>query len=248
MKFLNNQDALSERMIIFKFLMFWKMRNIIKAASLLIIIYLIIGCAKKNQGIIEYSITYNQSKEENPIINLMPNSMEFLFKDDLVLTQIEGWMGVFRSIQISNLEDSSNVLLMKLLDKKYYYKRSLNEEPLDFEKIDIKSIEYLDDQIDYKGYNCNRVRIKMNDSTNTEYIFYYTNDIKVKDPNRNNPFKEIPGVLMRFNMSLQGLSLQLDFKDYRDTVFSEETFNIPDDFSEISREEMNEFFNELNAI
>ncbi|PLX18610.1 MAG: hypothetical protein C0599_11990 [Salinivirgaceae bacterium] len=207
-----------------------------------------VGCAKKNEGVIEYKITYKQSKEDNPLINLMPTSMEYYFKDRKILTQIEGWMGVFKSIQISDLSDSSNVLLMKLLDKKYYYRRSLSELPLDFEDLKIDNIEYLSEPIDFKGYKCKQVRIKMADSLNSEYLFYYTNDIPVLEPNRNNPFKEIPGVLMRFNMSLQGLSLQLEFENYRDTVFPESVFKIPSDYKEISREEMNQFFNELNAM
>lgn len=224
------------------------MTNLIKAITLLIFSALLIGCTKKNEGVIEYNITYKQSKEENPIINLMPTTMEFYFKDELILTQIQGWMGVFKSIQISNLSDSSNVLLMKLLDKKYFYRRSLNDVPLDFEKLKISKIDYLDEIVDYKGYNCNKVRIQMGDSVKSEYVFYYTKDIPVKQPNRNNPFNNIPGVLMKFNMSLQGLSLQLDFKDYRDTVFPENTFQIPSDYKEISKEEMNQFFNELNAM
>jgi uncharacterized lipoprotein YehR (DUF1307 family) len=224
------------------------MTNLTKTVTLLVIITLLVGCSTKNEGVIEYNITYKQSKEENPIINLMPTSMEFYFQDDLVLTQIQGWMGVFKSIQISNLKDSSNVLLMKLLDKKYYYKRSLSDDPLDFEKLEISNIEHLKEVVDYKGYKCNKVRIQMNDSAKSEFVFYYTKDIPVKEPNRNNPFSSIPGVLMKFNMSLQGLSLQLDFKDYRDTVFPENTFLIPSDYTEISKEEMNQFFNELNAM
>jgi hypothetical protein len=224
------------------------MRSCTIAILFLITISLLVGCSKKNEGVIEYKITYTQSKEDNPLINLMPTSMEFYFKDNKILTQIEGWMGVFKSIQISDLNDSSNVLLMKLLDKKYYFKRSLNEAPLDFEKLSIKNIEYLDKPIDFKGYKCNQVKIKMADSLNSEFVFYYTNDIPVLQPNRNNPFNEIPGVLMRFNMSLQGLSLQLEFEKYRDTVFPENAFKIPSDYKEISREEMNQFFNELNAM
>jgi hypothetical protein len=219
-----------------------------KFSLVLIITFLVLGCTKKNEGVIVYDITYKQSKEENPIINLMPTTMEFYFKDDLILTQIEGWMGVFKSIQISNLSDSSNTLLMKLLDKKYYYKRSLSDTPLDFERLKINNVEYLKEKVIYKGYDCNQVRIEMEDSLSSEFVFYYTEIFAVISPNRNNPFNEIPGVLMRFNMSLQGLSLQLDFKEYRDTVFPENTFDIPNDYLEISREEMNQFFNELNAM
>ncbi len=214
----------------------------------LIIIMLATSCTPDKEGVIEYNITYKQTKDDNPLINLMPTTMDFYFKNDKILTQIEGWMGIFKSIQLSNLEDSSNVLMMKLLDKKYYYKRQLSDEPLSFEKLDIKQIDYPDNDTIYKGYNCKCVKVVMNDSLSTTYNLLYTNDIKVVSPNRNNPFDEVPGVLMRFHMNLKGLSLQLEFESYRDTVFPEGTFQIPNDYKEISREEMTNFFNELNAI
>ncbi|ALO13958.1 hypothetical protein L21SP5_00278 [Salinivirga cyanobacteriivorans] len=214
----------------------------------LLIIVLLNGCTRNQEGVIEYNISYDQSPDDNPLINLMPTSMDFYFKDQKVLTQIQGWMGIFKSIQLSDLEDSTNVLMMKLLDKKYYYVRHLKDAPLAFETLDIKNIEYLKKDTVYKGFNCNRARVYMNDSAATKFDLLYTDEIDIPSPNRNNPFIEVPGVLMQFRMEFKGISLQLDFKDYRDTVFPETTFAIPASYEKISRKEMSDFFNELNAI
>ncbi len=213
-----------------------------------VIIVLFISCTHDDEGVIEYNITYEQSSDDNPLINLMPTSMDFYFKDQKVLTQIQGWMGIFKSIQLSDLEDSTNVLMMKLLDKKYYYVRHLRDEPLGFETLNIKNIDYLDNDTVYKGYNCNRARVYMNDSAKTVFDLLYTNEIKIPSPNRNNPFSEIPGVLMQFRMEFKGIELRLDFKEYRDTVFPKTTFAVPSSYEKISRKEMSDFFNELNAI
>lgn len=215
---------------------------------LLIITFLLIGCAREEEGVIEYNITYAQSKEDNPLINLMPTSMDFYFKDQKVLTQIEGWMGIFRSVQLSDLEDSTNVLMMKLLDKKYYYVRHLSEDPLGFETLDIKKIDHFNNDTVYKGYKCKKARVYMNDSLSTVFDLLYTDEISIPAPNRNNPFSDIPGVLMQFRMDFKGISLKLDFKEYRDTIFPETTFAIPSDYEKLSRQEMADFFNELNAI
>jgi len=214
-----------------------------------VIVVVVSSCSQKDEGVIEYKITYEQSKEENPLVNLMPTQMNFFFTEDMILTQIEGWMGIFKSHQLSSLQDSTNILLMKLLDKKYYYKRKLSEAPLGFEKVDILKLEYLEKDTLYKGYKCKKVLANvMVDSMRRQFCFLYTNDIKVNSPNRNNPFSQIPGVLMKFNMSFRGIAMQLDFKDYRDTTFTESTFAIPTDYQELSREEMTEFFTKISTL
>ena len=215
---------------------------------LLIINILFLSCKKSNEGVIRYNITYEQSKADNPLINLMPTSMDFYYEDQKILSQIEGWMGIFKSIQLSDLEDSTNVLMVKLLDKKYYHVRQLSEDPLDFEKLDIKRLVFSDNDTIYKGYQCKKVQVVMNDSAKTIYNMLYTNDINIPKPNRNNPFSDVPGVLMRFNMKIKGIKLHLDFEEARDTTFPQGTFTIPADYKKVSREKLSDFFNELNAI
>ncbi|MDA3866754.1 MAG: hypothetical protein PF489_08415 [Salinivirgaceae bacterium] len=224
------------------------------APSRIVLFFLVIfvvfsSCSQKNQGVIEYTITYEQSKEENPLVNLMPTQMNFYFTDDKVLTQIEGWMGIFKSHQLSSLQDSTNILLMKLLDKKFYFTRKLSEDPLAFEKVNILKLDYIEKDTLYKDYKCKQVLAEvMVDSVRRQFRFLYTNDIKVNSPNRNNPFSQIPGVLMKFNMNFRGIAMQMEFKDYRDTTFTESTFEIPADYKEVSREEMTDFFTNISAL
>lgn len=210
---------------------------------------LVTGCSKSTEGVVEYKITYDQTKEENPLVNLMPTTMKIYFNEQVILTQIEGWMGIFKSHQLSDLNDSSNVLLMKLLDKKFYYKRKLSEPPLDFEKLNIVRMDYLEADTIFKGYKCKQVIVDViEDSIPKQYSLLYTNDIKINAPNRNNPFHEIPGVLLTFKMNFKGMSMNLEFISHRDTVFPENTFKIPGDYKELSRDEMTTFFQELTTL
>lgn len=224
----------------------FSIRNVFVFALVLI---LFASCSKSDQGVIEYKITYDQTKEENPLVNLMPTEMMVYYTDKVILTQIEGWMGIFKSHQLSNLTDSSNVLLMKLLDKKYFYRRSMSDAPLSFESLDIINLTYLDRDTVFRGYLCKQVLVEMlEDSLPKKYMLLYTNDIKVNSPNRNNPFYNIPGVLMNFRMDFKGMSMNLEFVRHRDSIFPENTFAIPSDYKELSREGMTTFFMELTAL
>lgn len=213
------------------------------------ILVLVVGCSKPKEGVVEYKITYDQTKEENPLVNLMPTTMKIYYNDQSILTQIEGWMGIFKSHQLSDLSDSTNVLLMKLLDKKYFFKRKMSEAPLSFENLNIVQMNYVNRDTVFKGYNCKQVLVDiMEDSVLMRYKLLYTEDIHIVSPNRNNPFYEIPGVLLNFKMNFKGMSMNLEFLSYRDTVFPENTFKIPDDYKELSREDMTKFFQELTSL
>ena len=220
-------------------------RNVIYISFVTILLF---SCVKKKDGIIKYSIEYGVSKDENPLINLLPKEMTYYFHDDVIMSSIEGWMSVFKSIQISNLADSTNTIILKLLDKKYYFKRKFSEPPLSFENITIRKIEKIDSVFMFKNYKCKKAIVYFNDTIEKPFEIFYTNDIKVKEPNRNNPFRSIPGVLMRFKMEIKSIPTYLEFESFQDTILDKKTFNIPPDYSKMSRNEMEDFFSELNDM
>ena len=100
---------------------------------------------------------------------------------------------------ISDPDKKTLTQLVKLLNKKF----SLVENEADVKKENESypvSITQTKDTKIIAGYNCNKVHVKVNDDSGTEYDVYYTKELNIKNPNFANPFSDLDGVLMEYQM------------------------------------------------
>ena len=199
---------------------------------------------KKNsydEGIITYDIDYFQDERENPIISLLPNSMTIKFKDDKALSELKGWMGIFTSSIITDLQENQNITLFKFSDKKYYCKTGLNESFYGDSEQEY-TIKYVDDVKEIGGFLCKKAIITFADSLINPVSVYYTDILKLKHPDINSPYKELHGILMEFQINIMDIQMLLTFNNIKKKDISDTEFSIPTDFDEVSREDIENIF------
>ncbi|HBX49642.1 MAG: hypothetical protein A2275_11420 [Bacteroidetes bacterium RIFOXYA12_FULL_35_11] len=198
-----------------------------------------------DEGQITYNITYFQSDDENPLVSLLPTTMVIKFKDNSSIGIIEGWMGLFKSSYISNFKKKTNTSTFKVMDKKLAFETKFDEENFGFDPFPSLKIEHTTDEKMISGYKCKRAIATVGEEKKDTFSIYYTDDIKINNPNWNTPFKEIAGVLMEFQAGMRGVQMKCVACKVEDLEIKDEEFEIPANYKKVSKEEFEKVINDL---
>lgn len=210
-------------------------------ASLLI---LTISCnntvksTKKTQGFIEYEITYLQNSLKNIPTELLPKKMVFKFREQASIQKIDGFLGFFSIFHVVNPRKKINSTFLKIRNHKYCYPAKKSEIAVGFDKMEGMEITLLPDTKDIAGFKAKKAMISFPFQERNSFYIYYTDDIPIKKPNSSNPFHNINGVLLEFQLRFHNLDMQLAAKEVVFKPLQKKEFNIPDGYKAIPRNEM----------
>ncbi len=204
------------------------------------------GCSENGphrnirEGSVKYKITYLKTEKESPIIGLLPSTIVMRFNHDKVLLEMEGWLGIFRSAFVKNGDDEVYTLL-KILSKKYIYISEPNEGYYGMRKPDNLQVDFDDETKQIIGFNCNHAKISVGDSVS--FDVFYTTDLKIKNATANTPLDMIPGMLMDFQLEMNGIPMHLEAIEFINEKVQNSIFDIPNGYERVVRSQMDEIFN-----
>ncbi len=195
--------------------------------------FFLMGCqnflSKKHltEGVATFTITYETTKEENPIVILLPHKMYTYFKDNSSASVVEGFFGTFRMVMLTRPDLERKYTIMRILDKKYIYETDLDGEPFASSQMQQIKIQYLDTSFTYKGYNCKAAAITCPSIQPDTFWVYYTTDLGVKFANVNTPYYKIPGVLLKFKLKLLNVIMDIALEDIVSQKIDPQILEIP---------------------
>ncbi len=221
--------------------------------AIMVLIVVILGaCNSKlgksniDEGVITYKITYLVSESENPLISLLPSQIKMYFKDDNVSMSIEGWMGIFKSSFIKISKKDQAITLLKMLNKKYYYECKTPGDFMGMSGYTKPIIEFDDLEKEILGYQCKHAIVTI-EHANITFDIYYTNQIDVKNPNQHTLYEQIDGMLMEFQIEMNGIPMKLVATEIINTNVDDIHFEIPADYNCVDKEEIDKIFNSLTS-
>lgn len=200
---------------------------------------------KMDEGLIEYDIKYIEDEKDNPLISLLPTTMTVKFKDNSSIQKIEGWMGIFSMAGIHDAESGKNSALLKIMNEKYCYQSNFEGEPFGFDAMPGMKIELVEGTKEIAGQVCKRAHISFEDPEVEPFDVYYIEKVALKDPNCHNPFREIPGVLLEYQMVFQKIRMELVATKIEKAEILDEDFAIPDGYEMVSKEKIQEVIDNL---
>lgn len=200
---------------------------------------------KSEQGTIVYNIEYLDNPAGNYSKGILPHRMEARFKGSMVKNSIEGALGFFSLINITDLDEMTNTTLLKLIDKKYMYKGKRKEPQCCFKGLDGMDIRFTDSTRQILNFKCNEAIVSFPGTTRKSFPIYYTTEINFAEPNALSPFKKIPGVLMEFHATLGNTDVMVSAEKYLPGKIPDKEFSVPRNYKEINK---NELENIMNAI
>ena len=225
-----------------------RMKDFWYAFLLMLILF---GCKKHepsgiyDNGRIEYRITYLENNSNQISPNLLPKKMKLEFNQDYSINIIEGFMGVFKLNNITYFRHKRCSTLLEVLNKNYVYLGKRGEEMCCFENMNDMTIESTAETRTIAGLDCNKAIVSLGESGESFEVFY-TNEIKLEDPNMTNPYKQIDGVLLEFQLSLSGLKMKFTaekFESQIDNSIKAPAF--PKNSNEVTRDQMSQIISRL---
>lgn len=197
------------------------------------------------EGIIYYDISYISNRLQKVPTGFLPKTMILKYKNHLSINTIDGFMGLFSISYISNLKKGVNITLLKVMDNKYYYIGKKGGNPCGFDDLSGMSIELKPETKKILGHDCQKVMITFPFAKRDSFEAYYTYDFKVSNPNKTNPYRDIQGVLMQFNVKLSQIEMKFTATRFKNEKVNETIFNIPEGYQLISEAKMIELINKL---
>jgi hypothetical protein len=200
-----------------------------------------IHLAKENEGVIIYDIVYlDEERATNPVIDLMPAEMQQVFKGKNSKSMIAGFMGMFLTAYISNADDSTNSLIFKLMTDRHYTQTPMGAPSLGFDTVEGLKIEKTGETADILGMLAHKAYVESDDTTFTAFDIYYTEDLDIANPNWNNPYRDINGVLLSFRVRMKGITMIIKARELVRKEIDMAEFTVPSGYKEVTPDEMNQ--------
>jgi len=203
------------------------------------------GRKNLNQGEIHYNIDYvgdfGVPKE------FLPKNLIFSFKNDKLLYDMSGLAnsGIFNLI---NPEKGIYDTYLSFPPRRYYYAGIKGEVYPGFSAMEGMVLKKTSRTAIICGYNCKNAEVTFMDSRDTTYNIWYTDEIKIKNPNASTPFYQIDGVLMSFFFFIGKSEMHFTVEGVYRKAISEETFERKNKFTRISREDITRLINKLGNL
>lgn len=198
-----------------------------------------------DQGEIHYNIDYHGNfgvpKEA------LPRNLVVSFKQDKILFEMTG-LGNSGIMNLSNPEKGIYDTYFSFFVKKYYYAAKPGETFPGFEAMKGMSIRKTSKTAVICGYNCKNAEVTFESGNGKVYEIWYTNEIKIKNPNASTPFSEIDGVLLSFFFIMGPSELHFTAETIYNKELPDEIFNRKDEYVRVTRENITDFMNRLLSI
>lgn len=199
-----------------------------------------------SEGVVEYKVTYLENRmSKNIPTNLLPGKVILKFKEDKSVMEIDGFMGLFSLRIITDHRKGASTSMLKVIDKQLYHEGTSKDGMYLFKGFPGMEIELRTGRKEIAEMNCKRGRIHFPEAEDESFPFYYTEDIVIKNPNAGNPYEEVQGVLMQFQMNLNKLRMDLTAIKVEGKEISDDEFVVPDAYMRVSKQDLEDILGTL---
>ena len=149
-----------------------------------------------SEGEIFYSIEYIR----NPSTfskDLMPHEMVITFKNDKITTELKAPVGNIGISTITNPDLNIYDIYVNMMAFKFCYEGSRDNSLPGFSAMEGLRYKETGRKSVICGFNCKESLVFLKDS-DKPYSIWYTDEMKVRNPNQLTPFSDVDGVLMSF--------------------------------------------------
>ncbi len=193
--------------------------------TLLVVLFSCNGGNQVTEGKIVYAIDYPDHKDNFILYSILPKEMNVFFKDGKVRSKIEK-------------ANMSNSLLWDCNAQKMFAYFSYGDEVVNVQMTDEDVKKMMSDQPKYTieltaekdtmaGFNVKKA-IATNVTNSKDRIeLWYTDEIVVKNSNWYNPFHEVPGFLLAYEVDRFGIRMQFKAQHFDKIAVKAEDMELP---------------------
>jgi len=188
-----------------------------------------------SEGEILFDVSYPYY--DGNLASFMPSQMNMKFKDNSFITDIS--LGSLFGTKIISIE-KSKTLSQELNYLGDYHAVLLNESetPEALRTFPEFTMFETDKTDSIAGYLCHKIRVEFDDMELQGFDLYYTNEIGIENPNWCNPYFEIDGVLLQYEIQKYGIRTRFVANEVQEVKIESSDFDLNADCKQISFEEM----------
>lgn len=190
-----------------------------------------------DQGIIEYEVTYPDLDSSDIMLEMLPDKMIMKFKKDKFISNMSAGAGL---IEMGIMVDGSTrkmYNLVKIFSDRYVLELSGEDVKQMTDVLPPFQLRSLDEPIKIADAECEKVLLDFGISKSESYIFYYTHEIAMKDPNWYTPYNEIDGVLLDYRIENYNMHMRLRATKIIPQEIDESEFVIDERYQSLSKDE-----------
>jgi hypothetical protein len=202
------------------------------------------GSRNINQGEIHYSINYLGNVSSMPK-EIRPKNLIVSFKNDKIVYELISPVGNSGIINISNPTKEIYDTYLSMFTIRYFYPSEPGEVHPGFEAMAGIEIKKTSKSTVICGFNCKNAEVTFPFDRRKVFNIWYTDEIKVKNPNASTPFAEVDGVLMNFFFFMGHSELQFEAENVYRKDIPDLTFERKQKFVKVSREDINKFISKM---
>lgn len=206
-----------------------------------------IGGKHINQGEIHYTIDYIGNFGQMPK-EFLPKNLIVSFKDDKILFEMISSFGNSGILNLANPEKGIFDTYFSIFTLKLFYALKPGEQFPGFDMMKGLVITKTSKTTVLCGFNCKNAQVTIPASPDKVYEIWYTNEIKIKNPNAATPFSDIDGVLLNFFFFLGPAELHFNAETVYKKDIPDEAFERRGKFVQVTREKIDKFINQMISL
>ena len=193
------------------------------------------------EGVIEFDT--KGVDDQHPLYGLAPSSATLKFKKEKFVVEMST-MGMFNTTIIGDTKTKTVAQTVKFMDIKQACVE--NEKEVLADNLDYAlKIEETKETKKIAGLKCYKLNVTMVNKPTEKFTAWYTKDLGMEDCNLLNPYSSVKGVLMDYRVKKMGLEMHFVAKKYNNVEVPDNTFEVPASMKIVSKEEMAEWFANL---
>jgi len=198
-----------------------------------------------DQGEIHYNIDY--VGEFGVPTEFLPKNLVISFKKDKILYEMTGFANA-GILNLTNPEKNIYDTYFSLPPVKYYYAGKQGEIYPGFSTMENMVIKKTSRTADICGYKCKNAEVTFLSGKTSLYNVWYTDEIKIKNPNASTPFNQLEGIPLSFFFFIGNSEMHFNAEVVYQKEIPDETFDRKLNFKRISKEDITSLINRLGNL
>jgi GLPGLI family protein len=191
------------------------------------------------KGVINYKVSYPDSKMEASQQAMMPQTMKVSLSGNK--TRIEMAMASMSQIILIDSDLKTTTVLLDMMGQKIAMKPNRKTDRPDAKEPVVKMTS---ETKEIAGYLCKKAEVSFGDekSKGTPLIVYFTEAIGNNRIFYDNEYRTLPGIPMEFQYKMQGMNMLLTASSVEKGKVSNRDFEVSSEYKEMTPEQLREMF------
>jgi hypothetical protein len=194
------------------------------------------------EGIINYKISYPDSKFTEAQLNMFPKVMTISVKGSKARTEMN--VGGGTTVEIVDYVAKTKIALINMMGQKYAIKQTAAEIEKENAEQPKGEVNITNETKNIAGYTCKKAIVTTNDDgVKSTLEVWFTEGLGGKDVNFDNPvYKDINGVMLEFSLKTPQATMKFSATSIDKQSVAAKDFEIPADYTLTTQEELRSKF------